>query len=131
MKPKRILIVEDEAMTVAALKREVASFGYEIAGTASTTFEALHEVEALQPDLILMDITIAGAIDGITAAVAIRGNFHAPVVFLTAHADKKTMARAAGAGAFGYMLKPYTGAELKAAIETALHKYEAEVTSRT
>ncbi|PYK95604.1 MAG: two-component system response regulator, partial [Verrucomicrobia bacterium] len=78
----------------------------------------------------LMDITLAGTVNGIVAAVAIRGNYHVPVVFLTAHADDGTMERAAVAGAFGYVLKPFSGPALKAAIETALHKYQTEIETR-
>jgi CheY-like chemotaxis protein len=126
----RILIVEDEAITVAALKRELVSLGYEVAAIASTSDEALSAVELQKPDLVLMDITLAGAVNGIVAAVAIRGNFHVPVVFLTGNADDGTMKRAVGAGAFGYVLKPYTGAGLKAAIETALHKHQTELEIR-
>jgi CheY-like chemotaxis protein len=126
----RILIVEDEAITVSALKRELASLGYEVAGTASTADEALRAVELQRPDLVLMDITLAGGVNGVVAAVAIRGNFQVPVVFLTAHADDRTMDRAVSAGAFGYVLKPYSGAGLKAAIETALHKHQTEMESR-
>jgi CheY-like chemotaxis protein len=126
----RILIVEDEAITVSALKRELVSLGYEIAGTASATGEALKAVELHKPDLVLMDITLAGGVNGVVAAIAIRGDFHVPVVFLTAHADDQTMERAVGAGAFGYVLKPFSGAGLKAAIETALHKHKSEIESR-
>lgn len=126
----RILIVEDEAITVAALKRELTSLGYEVAGTSGATDEALQAVELRKPDLVLMDITLSGGINGIVAALAIRGNFHVPVVFLTAHADDRTMKRAVNAGAFGYVLKPYSGAGLKAAIETALHKHQTEAESR-
>ena len=130
MTKARILIVEDEAITVSALKRELTSLGYELAGSAGTTENALKAVELLKPDLVLMDITLAGGVNGVVAAVAIRGNFHVPVVFLTAHADDRTMKRAIGAGAFGYVLKPFSGAGLKAAIETALHKHQTEVDSR-
>jgi DNA-binding response OmpR family regulator len=126
----RILIVEDEAITVSALKRELTVFGYEVAGTASTTEEALQAVELHRPDLVLMDITLGGAVNGIVAAVTIRGQFNVPVVFLTAHADNETMGRAVDAGAFGYVLKPFTGAGLKGAIETALHKHRTEMESR-
>jgi CheY-like chemotaxis protein len=126
----RILIVEDEAITVSALKRELASLGYEVVGTASTADEALRAVESQKPDLVLMDITLAGGVNGVVAAVAIRGNFQVPVVFLTAHADDRTMDRAVSAGAFGYVLKPYSGAGLKAAIEMALHKHQTEMQSR-
>jgi two-component system, response regulator PdtaR len=75
----RILIVEDEAITISALKRELASLGYEVAATASTTDEALNAVELHKPDLVLMDITLAGSLNGIVGAVAIRGNYHVPV----------------------------------------------------
>jgi CheY-like chemotaxis protein len=126
----RILIVEDEAITVLALRRELASLGYEVAATASTSDEALNAVELQKPNLVLMDISLAGAVNGIVAAVAIRGSFQVPVVFLTANADDETMKRAVGAGAFGYVLKPFTGAGLKAAIETALHKHQTEVEIR-
>ena len=130
MSNARILIVEDEAITVSALKRELVSLSYEVTGAASTTDEAFNAVKFQKPDLVLMDITLSGSVDGIVAAVAIRGNFHVPVVFLTAHADDRTMERAVGAGAFGYVLKPFTGAGLKAAIETALHKHRTEMESR-
>ncbi|MEY2495000.1 MAG: two-component system, response regulator PdtaR [Verrucomicrobiota bacterium] len=126
----RILIVEDEAITVSALRRELASLGYKVAGASSTTDEALNAVELYKPDLVLMDITLTGTVNGIVAAVAIRGNFHVPVVFLTAHADDRTMERAVKTGAFGYVLKPFSGAGLKAAIETALHKHQTEMESR-
>ena len=130
MTKARILVVEDEAITVSALKRELASLGYEVAGIASAADQALKAVALHKPDLVLMDITLAGGVNGIIAAVAIRGTFHVPVVFLTAHADDRTMDRAVGAGAFGYVLKPFTGAELKGAIETALHKHQTETENR-
>ena len=76
--------------------------------------------------LVLMDITLAGKLDGITAAVTIRGSSGIPVVFLTAHADDKTMERAMLAGPFGYLIKPFDRGEIKAAIEVALHKHKAE-----
>ena len=128
MSKARILIVEDEAITVAALKRELVSLGYDIAGTASTASEALSATDETKPDLVLMDIHLAGGISGIVAAVVIRGHFEAPVVFLTAHSDDQTMETAVRTGAFGYLLKPFTGPGLKVAIETALHKYRSEET---
>ena len=130
MTDARILIVEDEAITVSALKRELTSLGYNVAATSSTTDEALNAVELHKPDLVLMDITLAGSLNGIVGAVVIRGNYHVPVVFLTAHADDQTMERAVAAGAFGYVLKPFSGAGVKAAIETALHKHQTEIENR-
>lgn len=131
MPKKRILIVEDEAVTVLALKHELTELGYEIAGDASTAAEALRNAEDNQADLVLMDIQLEGGVSGVAAAAAIRGHLDIPVVFLTAHASGETVARAVESGAFGYLLKPYTAPELKAAIEIALHKHNTESAMRS
>ena len=112
MSKKRILIVEDEALTVLALKHELAELGYEIAGDASTAADALRAAEDNRADLALMDIQLDGGISGVAAAAAIRGHLDIPVVFLTAHASAETVGRAVESGAFGYLLKPYTVPEL-------------------
>jgi DNA-binding response OmpR family regulator len=130
MSKKRILIVEDEALTVLALKHELAELGYEIAGDAGTAADALRAAEDNRPDLVLMDIQLDGGISGVAAAAAIRGHLNIPVMFLTAHASGETIARAVESGAFGYLLKPYTARELKAAIEIALHKHNTETAMR-
>jgi CheY-like chemotaxis protein len=126
MSKKRILIVEDEAVTVLALKHELTDLGYEIAGDASTAADALRIAEHNHADLVLMDIQLDGGISGVAAAAAIRGHLDIPVVFLTAHASAETVGRAVESGAFGYLLKPYTVSELKVTIEIALHKHKTE-----
>ena len=131
MAKKRILIVEDEALTVLALKHELTEIGYEIAGNASTASAALRAAEENHADLVLMDIQLEGGISGVAAAAAMRGHLDIPVVFLTAHASAETVSRAVESGAFGYLLKPYTVPELKAAIEIALHKHQTESTMRS
>src|SRR5436853_5922060 len=98
----RILIVEDEAITVSALKRELASLGYQVAATASTADEALNAVELHKPDLVLMDITLAGTVNGIVAAVSIRGNYHLPGVVLTANSAVGPNEHSSDAGAHGF-----------------------------
>ena len=130
MLKKRILIVEDEALTVLALKQELTELGYEIAGDASTAADALRATEENRADVVLMDIQLEGGISGVAAAAAIRGQLDIPVVFLTAHASAETVARAVETGAFGILLKPYTAPELKAAIEVALHKHKSETAMR-
>ena len=130
MSRERILIVEDEALTVLALKHELTDLGYAIAGDASTAADALRSAENNRADLVLMDIKLDGGVSGIAAAAAIRGHLDIPVVFLTAHASVDTVARAVESGAFGYLLKPYTVPELKAAIEIALHKHKTETAMR-
>jgi CheY-like chemotaxis protein len=130
MEPIRILIAEDEAITAAALKGELISLGYEVVGITDTAEDVVQAAGELLPDVIFMDITLKGVLDGITAAVAIRGRTGAPVVFLTAHADEKTMKRSVFAGPFEYILKPFTRKELQNAVEVSLKKRKAELEER-
>jgi CheY-like chemotaxis protein len=94
--------------------------------------DALRIAEDNRADLVLMDIQLEGGVSGIAAeaAAAIRGHLDIPVVFLTAHASAETVGRAVESGAFGYLLKPYTMPELKAAIDIALHKHTTEIAMR-
>ena len=131
MEPTRILIAEDEAITATALKSELVSLGYEVVGITDTAEDVVRVAGELQPDVVFMDITLKGVLDGITAAVAIRGRTGAPVVFLTAHADEKTMKRSIFAGPFEYILKPFTRKELQAAVEASLQKRQVELQGRT
>src|SRR6185295_16527696 len=83
-----------------------------------------------RPDLVLMDIRLKGAVDGIDAAREIQRQLDIPVVFLTAHTDEATVGRATQAHPYGYVRKPFDGPELWAAIEVALHKHRAEIERR-
>ena len=76
----------------------------------------------LQPDLVLMDITLKGAMDGVEAAKAIGRSSDIPVIFMTAHSDDVTLQRAKMTGPFGYILKPLEERELHTTIEMALYK---------
>lgn len=130
MQPIRILIAEDEAITAAALKGELISLGYEVVGITDTAEDVVQAAGELLPDIVFMDITLKGVLDGITAAVAIRGRTGAPVIFLTAHADEKTMKRSVFAGPFEYILKPFTRKELQTAVEVSLKKRKTEIEER-
>jgi PAS domain S-box-containing protein len=117
-----ILIVEDELITAADLEDVLIRLGYHVAGTASSGEEAIRRAEQTSPDLVLMDIHLAGDMDGTQAANEIRRRMDIPVIYLTAHADSETLARAKQAQPLGYVVKPFQEPELQAAIEIALHK---------
>src|SRR5512142_1953087 len=122
----RILVVEDETIVAMDIERGLRTAGYEVVGTTGSGEEAIRLAEQQRPDLVLMDIRLQGAMDGIDAGKTIRQRFHIPIVFLTAHADAATVARAKMAEPFGYLLKPFEDPELHTAIEIALHKRAAE-----
>ncbi len=121
-----ILIVEDEAVISADIANKLRNLGYAVAGATDTGEEAVEFARKLRPSLVLMDIRLAGAMDGITAADAIRKECRLPVVFLSAHSDAGTVHRARLTEAFGFIMKPFENRELHTQIEMALYKHAAE-----
>jgi PAS domain S-box-containing protein len=126
----RILIVEDNAVAARNIAQQLARSGYEAAAQTARGEDALVMADQLRPDLVLMDIQLAGEMDGISAAQAIWQQFAIPVVFLTASEGDETLERAKVAEPFGYIIKPFQDRELRAVIEMALYKYRAEVALR-
>lgn len=122
----RILVVEDENIVALDIQRDLISFGYAVPATAASGEEAIEKAAALRPDLVLMDIRLRGAIDGVEAAEEIRTRFDIPAIYLTAYADPATLSRARLTGALGYLIKPFGERELHAAVEVALYRHQLE-----
>ena len=125
MSKLRILIAEDEAVTAADLHDEPAARGYEVIGTTDTALGALRLAEEGRPDLVLMDVHLAGAADGVHAATALLAS-DIPVIFLTSHYDDRTLARAKGARPVGYITKPFEPHQLSVAIEIGMARHRSD-----
>jgi diguanylate cyclase (GGDEF)-like protein/PAS domain S-box-containing protein len=130
MLKERILVVEDEVIIALDIQRTLIKMGYEVPEFVTSAEAALERIAALQPDLVLMDIHLSGATDGIATADEIRRRHHLPVVFLTAHSDEATVNRAKITEPYGYVLKPFEERELQIAIEIALYRHSAEMKLR-
>jgi two-component system cell cycle sensor histidine kinase/response regulator CckA len=126
----RILIVEDEGIIANIIASRLVKSGYEVAGIAESSEEALAKITELNPELVLMDIRIKGATDGIETAAQIRRRFDIPFIFLSAHTDRQTMDRARTTGASGFLTKPVHHTNLTATIEMAIHKHRANRAGR-
>jgi len=126
----RILIVEDERITAEDLRDILTDLGYTVTASVSSGDEAIARAEETMPDLALMDIRIKGQMDGTEAARILRERFNIPVIYLTAHADSATVARAKHSEPLGYITKPFQEAELHASIEIALHKHREDLKAR-
>lgn len=123
----RVLVVEDEYFVALDAENALDSAGFEVVGVAATAEEAVEIARAERPDLVLMDIRLAGARDGIDAAAEIRGSLGIPSLFATAHSDAATRARGEGAAApLGWLTKPYAPSELAAAVAAALAKLRGQ-----
>lgn len=125
-----ILIVEDEIVVAMEIEEKLRSQGYDVTSLCSSGEEAALLVNRHCPDLVIMDIKLDGNIDGIEAAELIRKNHDIPIVYLTAYADKATLERAKRTEPFGYLVKPFSAAELRTTIEVALHKHRQEMKTR-
>lgn len=123
---RSVLIVEDDAVVALDLHQALSGLGYRISGPSMSGEEAIEQARRDPPDLLLMDVDLPGAIDGIEAARAIRTQLDVPVIFLTGHSDSRTLSRAMAAEPFGYLLKPFQAKDLKCAMEVAVHKHRRE-----
>jgi two-component system, response regulator PdtaR len=121
-----VFIVEDEAIVADDLGETLRGLGYTVTGTAKNGETALEKIAETIPDLILMDIHIAGSIDGIETAARIHALHNIPVVFLTAHADAVILERAKKTEPYGYIIKPYDERGLQSTIEMALYKFRSD-----
>lgn len=121
-----ILVVEDEGIVAQEIKSRLEKSGYTVCAVAHDGRTAIAHAEAMQPDLILMDIRLKGEMDGIEAAGRIRDRLNLPVVYLTAYTDPATLERAKVMEPFGYVVKPFETRSLIVSIEIALHRHLSE-----
>lgn len=126
MAPCKILIVEDESVVALDIKLQLEDVGYQVLGPVSSGEAAIALVSTCKPDLTLMDIRLAGIMDGIEAAGVLGKEHDVPVIFLTSHSDADTVHRAAETSPYGYLTKPFQIKELRAGIEVALTKARLE-----
>ena len=119
-----ILIVEDDNIIVMELKDRLQTWGYAIAGIASSGRAAVEKAAETRADLVLMDVRLKGSMSGIEAAEAIGNRLGIPVVYLTALGDEDTLQQIKMTGASGCIIKPFEGRELRDTIETILGRRE-------
>jgi CheY-like chemotaxis protein len=132
MDKQAIFIVEDESIVASDIRETLLSLGYDVKGIAKSGETAVEEVQKTRPDLVLMDIHLAGKMDGVEAAGKIHVLCNIPVIYLTAYTDKPLLDRAKVTEPYGYVLKPFDERELHSVIEMALfkHRIEREIRKR-
>jgi len=122
---KKILLVEDSRLTALIAVKSLQSSGYDVE-TAATGEEAVQKASgASPPDLVLMDIELAGKMDGIEAARRILKTRDIPVVFLTANTSGEILEKIKEVKAYGFVLKGIDKAAMLSTIEMAIKLHEA------
>src|SRR4051794_7307403 len=119
----RILVAEDETIIRLDLKDMLERAGHEVCGEARDGEEAVELARTAQPDLAIMDVKMP-RLDGIDAARRILEERPIPIVMLTAYGQDELVARAAEAGVFGYLVKPFREQDLLPAITTARARHD-------
>ena len=116
----RILLVDDHEVVRLGLKTLIDRHpGFEIVAEAASEYEAVEKAKQYTPDIVLMDIRLAGG-SGIEACEKIMAELPtAKVVMLTSYAEDEMLFSAIRAGAVGYVLKQVGGNEVIRAIEAA------------
>lgn len=116
MDRKKILIVEDEGIVAVQTKLTLMSLGYDVLPIAISGNSAIDLAGQHCPDLVLMDIKLRGKLDGVDAAMRIISQMNIPVIFVTAHSDEHTLARARATNPIGILNKPVEEYQLREAL---------------
>ncbi len=125
----RILIVEDELIIAEDIREKIIGFGYEAVDVIDNFEDAIHAIETVKPDLVLLDIALKGSKTGIDIAKTIDKKYRIPYIFITSNHDSKTLEDVKSTHPSSYMMKPFKKEELYMAIELAFQPNESELQS--
>jgi PAS domain S-box-containing protein len=126
----KILIIEDESIVAEDLKEVLEKKGYIVPAILSSGEEALAVVSTSHPDLILMDISLSGRLDGIETAKRIHEKYNIPVIYLTSYSSDGYIESAKQTDPYGYIVKPFDPPSISTTIEIALHKHAIDTRNK-
>ncbi|MDZ7806899.1 MAG: response regulator [Gracilimonas sp.] len=119
----KIIVVEDDKVLSLLLSKMIERLGHEVASIVTKGSEAIDQIQALRPDLILMDIMLEDNIDGISVMETIRANeLHYPVIYITGNSDPVNLERARSTNFEEYLIKPVSFDDLRENINSVEQK---------
>lgn len=118
----KVLIVEDDTLVGMGLRSQLEKIGHQVVGQAATAAQGLEMFRAENPDLVLIDIRLDGD-DGLELAERISSERRVPMIIVSAYSEREQIERAAGAGVFGYLIKPVSDRMLEAQINVATERF--------
>ncbi len=122
----KILIAEDDAIVALDLQGMVMRLGYDVVAIVDSGQAAIAAAKRFQPDIILLDMILTGAMDGIDVAREIHKSNDLPIVFCVSSPDLSSLVRAKEISYSGYLLKPINPDSLATTLDTVLYKYKLE-----
>jgi CheY-like chemotaxis protein len=126
LKTVSILIVEDDFLIALQIEAALAEAGLAPLEIAMSSDEAIEMAATHRPELVIMDIRLAGERDGVDTALHLYQNYGIRCIFATAHSDQEVLQRAGPAHPFAWLQKPYTMTSLIAAVQKALAEASGE-----
>ena len=117
---RTVLVVDDEFLIAQGLQMQVEEMGLTVCGTAATAEAAVAMANTFRPAIVLMDVRLAGAMDGVDAALAIHKAVGAKIIFITGSREESTQARIAMDHPTAILFKPISGLQLQRAVGDAL-----------
>lgn len=126
-----VLIVEDDMLLSMVEERLIKKLGYGVVGKVNNGSEAVDKAEELNPDIIVMDISLKGDMDGIETMEKIREQSNVPVIYLSGSGDRYLYERAKKTGFTDYLTKPVTTDDLESPLNSALEQKNGQHTSES
>jgi len=123
VKPKNVMIVEDEVITQRYLKDVLAEQNISVSIAVDNGEDALKHLESTSCDLVLMDINIKGAMDGLRLAKRILKKYRVCIIFITAYSDEGTLEEAAELSPYGFIIKPFNPHDINATIKIGYNRF--------
>jgi DNA-binding response OmpR family regulator len=129
-----LYIVEDELIIAHDLKAKLTELGYEVMGIDTKGENAIENIANLQeankePDIVIMDVKLAGKMDGIEAARILTENYNCGIIFLTSMNKNEVFAKSFSLKPYAYLFKPVDVDQIRAAIEVANYQRNLEITN--
>ncbi|HEX9333838.1 MAG TPA: response regulator, partial [Anaerolineales bacterium] len=121
-----VLIAEDEKSVAQELRGRLEELGYKVVDIAYSGEEAIEKTEKLRPHVVLMNIRLKGATDGIQTGSHIRDYHDTPIIYMIDYSSQATIRRAGTTGPFGYIFRPFDEKQIFATIEIALIRHQLE-----
>jgi PAS domain S-box-containing protein len=126
MEKAKVMVVEDNRVVAEDIKNNLVEMGYTVNAIAASGRKALEAADRDSPDVAIMDIRLGSGMTGIDTAARLREEYHIPIIFLTAHADKDTVSKAKVTEPYAYLVKPFDAEELQSAVEIAVYRDQME-----
>lgn len=121
-----IVLVEDEMVVGLELRKTLERLGYRVSNVLTSGEGAVDYVLNNDIDLVLMDVKLQGALDGIEATNRLHESLEVPVVFITSYSDEKMLERIRRTDACGYIKKPFDKDDLETVTRHALNEADGD-----